>query len=604
MPAQAQPQFVVPVAGNQAKAINRGSASLYVGDLSPEVSDSDLFQLFSAVATVHSVHVCRNNVTRESRGYAYVNFHTVEDAERALDALNYREIKGRVCRIMWSDRNPNRRQSGVGNLFVKNLPASVHEKQLEAHFAQLGGNVLTCKVARDRETGKPHGYGFVLFDSHDAAKEALEKLDGSEVDGTKISVEPFKQRAQRQSANQWTNLYVKHFPGDWSDDAIAELFSAYGKITSIKVNRNEEGNALFAFVNLDTHEAAKAAVEKLHGTKLEGCKNPLVVNRHQSRNERQREITRSLQQRRRERAEEMKGRNVYVKNLPEDMDEERIRAHFADFGSIQSMRIVEKEGQRTGVAYILFDTAEGASAAIEKVNGNEVEGKRVYVQLWQPKEARQSQLHRQRQAMRAMQPMMMMQQQMMGRFNPAMMQQQPSEMQMMMMMMQQQMMQQQAQQQRGAGRGRGRGRRNNPNMRVMQNARNMDGQQQMPNYGNMTPQMLAHQQAMAQQQQAMAQQQQPAQGQGQPESVQHDHSQLLDALRNSNEEEQKNILGEHLYPRIEDYLVSREQGDLAGKVTGMLLEGMEVEDLLNLVEDRTALLSKIHEALEVLNSSQ
>ena len=49
-------------------------------------------------------------------------------AERALDTMNFTTIKDQACRIMWSQRDPSLRRSGVGNIFVKNLDETVDNK--------------------------------------------------------------------------------------------------------------------------------------------------------------------------------------------------------------------------------------------------------------------------------------------------------------------------------------------------------------------------------------------------------------------------------------------------------------------------------------------
>jgi hypothetical protein len=87
--------------GTRAENMNAyATASLYVGDLHSEVTEALLFELFNAVGPVASIRVCRDSVSRRSLGYAYVNFHSVVDAERALETMNYTLIKNKPCRIM------------------------------------------------------------------------------------------------------------------------------------------------------------------------------------------------------------------------------------------------------------------------------------------------------------------------------------------------------------------------------------------------------------------------------------------------------------------------------------------------------------------------
>ena len=117
-------------------------------------------------------------MSRSSLGYAYVNFHQVQDAERALDTMNFNEIKGRPSRIMWSQRDPSLRKSGVGNVFVKNLAPTVDNKGLFDTFSVFG-NILSCKVATHTETGSSKGYGYVHYETAEAAQDAIQKFNGN-----------------------------------------------------------------------------------------------------------------------------------------------------------------------------------------------------------------------------------------------------------------------------------------------------------------------------------------------------------------------------------------------------------------------------------------
>lgn len=66
-------------------------------------------------------------------------------AERALDTMNFDILKGRPMRIMWSQRDPSLRKSGVGNVFIKNLDRSIDNKAMYDTFSAFG-NILSCKV--------------------------------------------------------------------------------------------------------------------------------------------------------------------------------------------------------------------------------------------------------------------------------------------------------------------------------------------------------------------------------------------------------------------------------------------------------------------------
>jgi RNA recognition motif-containing protein len=88
------------------------SASLCVRNLNTDVTEALLFEIFNAVGSVASVRVCRDAATRRSLGYAYVNFHRVDDAQRAINTINFNNIRNRPCHVTCQSNRERRHRKG------------------------------------------------------------------------------------------------------------------------------------------------------------------------------------------------------------------------------------------------------------------------------------------------------------------------------------------------------------------------------------------------------------------------------------------------------------------------------------------------------------
>ncbi|KAH8159819.1 hypothetical protein CIB48_g8426 [Xylaria polymorpha] len=408
------------------------SASLYVGELDPTVTEAMLFELFSQIGSVASIRVCRDAVTRRSLGYAYVNYNTTADGERALDELNYTQIKNRPCRIMWSQRDPNLRKSGQGNIFIKNLDAAIDNKALHDTFAAFG-NILSCKVAQD-ETGNSKGYGFVHYETDEAAAAAIKHVNGMLLNEKKVYVGHHIPKKDRQSKFEemkanFTNVYVKNISTDASDDEFRDLFEKYGDVTSSSLARDNEGKSRgFGFVNFTTHESAARAVEELNGKDFQG--QDLYVGRAQKKHEREEELRKSYEAARQEKANKYQGVNLYIKNLDDEVDDDKLRQMFSEYGPITSAKVMrdsiaegdeEKEGKdkenqkesgdeskeegdkkekksdkklgkSKGFGFVCFANPDDATKAVAEMNQRMFNNKPLYVALAQRKDVRKSQL--------------------------------------------------------------------------------------------------------------------------------------------------------------------------------------------------------------------
>lgn len=442
----AQGEAPTPTTAQQA---HQNSASLYVGELDPSVTEAMLFELFSSIGQVASIRVCRDAVTRRSLGYAYVNYNSSEDGEKALEELNYTVIKGKPCRIMWSQRDPALRKTGQGNVFIKNLDHAIDNKALHDTFAAFG-NILSCKVAQD-ELGNSKGYGFVHYETAEAANNAIKHVNGMLLNEKKVFVGhhiPKKERMSKfeEMKANFTNIYVKNIDLEVSDDEFRELFEKHGDITSASIARDDQGKSRgFGFVNYIKHEAASAAVDALNDTEFHGQK--LYVGRAQKKHEREEELRKQYEAARLEKQSKYQGVNLYIKNLNDDVDDEKLRDMFTPFGTITSAKVMrdampaeraeaegeekkdedkeeKKEGESEnkeegssdekkdtkagdkvtikgekkvlgkskGFGFVCFSNPDEATKAVTEMNQKMIEGKPLYVALAQRKDVRKNQL--------------------------------------------------------------------------------------------------------------------------------------------------------------------------------------------------------------------
>jgi len=553
------------------------NSSLYVGDLRDDVGETDIYDAFKECGPILSVRVCRDVKNQNSLGYAYVNFQSHDNAQKALDTLDGKQLKGKPCRVMWSRRDPSQRKSNEGNLFVKCLDKSITLVQLKDVFSHFGA-ISSCKVVTE-DDGTSRGYGFVQFEKIEDSVKALEASktdkDQFKVLGEKLVCENFVPRRLRaNNANDtYTNIYVKYIGKKFTTDDLVKMFEQFGKITSpvVMMNASNNESRCFGFVNFDKHEDAVKAKEAMDGKAFKWKDDALVGPLEEGEDEEQLKkdgisvlklyVNRAMKKYERERTRRgevdlmnrpMTKTNLYIRNLADDVTDEDLRNLFKDFGEIKSCIVMKHNGVSKGFGFCDFENAESASEAIQKVMGQLFHSKPLYVALAQKKTDRRAMLESQRSQQR-MYPVMggMVRQQL---FTPNMMYGFPN----IYPYMQRQMFPRQPSYPRTSHYGRpNQGRRPNK-----QQQGQMQQQQQQP--------------AQIPQQQA-----QPA-VQAQPAAAP-----VVD---------EKQRVGEAIYTRI----MPMYPGDQAlwGKLTGMLLESIELPVLQGLLNDEGALKEKISQAKE------
>jgi len=82
-------------------------------------------------------------------------------------------------------------------LYVGNLSWDTNEEAVRAAFEEGGRTVTDVHLVADRDTGRPRGFGFVEMGTDQEAQQAIEALDGVELDGRNLTVNEAKERQPR-----------------------------------------------------------------------------------------------------------------------------------------------------------------------------------------------------------------------------------------------------------------------------------------------------------------------------------------------------------------------------------------------------------------------
>mmetsp|Transcript_41767 Transcript_41767/g.110054 ORF Transcript_41767/g.110054 Transcript_41767/m.110054 type:complete len:543 (+) Transcript_41767:1-1629(+) len=397
--------------GLSRPSCNPPPLSLHVRDLDDEVNEDVLRDLFNVYGPVLQARVCRDP---GSQVHGYVDFQSVADAERALDALRDTGIRGKRCRIEWSHREPQLRHESHGSTVVKNADRSAGRESVKEVFG-LFGNILSCEVAKD-DSGSSRGYGFVHYESERSAKNAIERVNGMLEEQIK-QVGPLRCERSEADPDMFSDVYLKHLPEAWQEESkLREVVSEFGEVKSLTIMEDRQKRK-FAFCNFASCEAAEKAVKALHDrdtrtpeqieeqqkASKEGGVDPErdSVGHPQYRVYCQRAHTKT------ERQQDMKQKSrftidrgfesatVFVKGFAPEVDEDQLSRMFEDFGTIRAVRVLRDDsGVSKGSGFLNFEDHADATKAVLEMHMKEVNGRPLAVGIAEKKDERAQRLMR------------------------------------------------------------------------------------------------------------------------------------------------------------------------------------------------------------------
>ncbi len=271
---QAQPEPAQPV-------------KLYVGNLGWETTSEDLQDAFRGFGNFEECFVVTDRATGESRGFGFVTFLNADEANAAIESKNGAMLDGRTLKVSVSRPKgsfPPAVDDGC-KVYIGNLELQTTEETLRSEFSKYG-QLVDITVVNDRATGASRGFAFATYSQPSDASNAIEALNGVELDGRELRVNISRPREMRQrstsfgggggayrgSAPDNSKLFVGNLGWDTTSEDLLAAFSPYGDVIEAKViSDRETGNSRgFGFVTYSNDESAEDAIQNLDGVELDG----------------------------------------------------------------------------------------------------------------------------------------------------------------------------------------------------------------------------------------------------------------------------------------------------------------------------------------------
>uniref|UniRef100_A0A8C4H940 Probable RNA-binding protein 19 n=1 Tax=Dicentrarchus labrax TaxID=13489 RepID=A0A8C4H940_DICLA len=283
-------------------AAERSTTVILVKNLPAGVTVSELEELFSPHGSLGRVLLPPSGLT------AIIEFLEPTEAKRAFTRLAYSKFQHVPLYLEWApvgvfvaakpvpvkeekkkeeeedEEEEEEEESAPGStLFIKNLNFSTTEEKLQETFSKCG-KVTSCSISKKKDkTGKmlSMGYGFVQYQTAEAAQKALRQLQHCSVDDHQLELK-ISERATRCHAKKkqlekkqtGSKILVRNVPFQATVREIRELFCTFGELKTVRLPKKAAGSGThrgFGFIDFLTKQDAKKAFAALcHSTHLYG----------------------------------------------------------------------------------------------------------------------------------------------------------------------------------------------------------------------------------------------------------------------------------------------------------------------------------------------
>ncbi|GAV82909.1 RRM_1 domain-containing protein [Cephalotus follicularis] len=168
-------------------------------------------------------------------------------------------------------------ESDEGKLFIGGIAWDTTEEKLKDYFSHYG-DVSQALIMRDKTTGRPRGFAFVVFSDPSLLDVVLQ--DSHTIDGRTVEAKRALSREEQQTSSRSGNLnagrggsagnfktkkiFVGGLPSTLTEEGFRQYFENYGHVTDVVVmyDQNTQRPRGFGFITFDTEDAVDMVLQK------------------------------------------------------------------------------------------------------------------------------------------------------------------------------------------------------------------------------------------------------------------------------------------------------------------------------------------------------
>ncbi|GAQ84002.1 putative RNA recognition motif containing protein [Klebsormidium nitens] len=241
-----------------AQAPPKDACRIYVGSIYYELNESDIILAFSAFGSIHKIDMPRDAATAKHKGFCFIEFHSSEAAENALNTMNEFVLAGRKLKV----GRPHNIAGMPGGIVVSTTPPT---PQAQAAFkqAQQQAQAISAQLSlRQQQQAQ------LLIAQQQQALENPHLV----AQGLLPPPNPAAIQALLNPSRPDARIYVGSIYYEISEEDIKAVFQAFGQVKSCNLIPNPETGKHkgYGFIEFEQPEAAKAAIDSMNGFDLGG----------------------------------------------------------------------------------------------------------------------------------------------------------------------------------------------------------------------------------------------------------------------------------------------------------------------------------------------